>query len=144
MSRKTCDFWFHIGRKGVPLTDFIQHYPYNFNVSHVWLLILDVGAFKSEISLPVVQKNFEDACLLMLFDFFVNEFVEESDPVSLPPDAVSEEHANIWGTWHSTLKPSLNDQPYAGKQFSVTPGSLQLCSQWLMSRSSKSLTPAAG
>lgn len=27
----------------------------------------------------------------------------------------SEEHANIWGAWHSTLKPGLKDQPYAGK-----------------------------
>uniref|UniRef100_A0A8C8EU27 Rho-GAP domain-containing protein n=1 Tax=Oncorhynchus tshawytscha TaxID=74940 RepID=A0A8C8EU27_ONCTS len=25
------------------------------------------------------------------------------------------EHANIWGAWHSTLKPGLKDQPYAGK-----------------------------
>ena len=36
----------------------------------------------------------------------------------LPPsDAASEEHANIWGTWHSTLKPALKDQPYTGKPF---------------------------
>ncbi|KAM8722208.1 rho GTPase-activating protein 6-like isoform 1-T1 [Acanthopagrus schlegelii] len=38
-------------------------------------------------------------------------------------DAVSEEHANIWGTWHSTLKPSLNDQPYAGSQGNMSEGS---------------------
>ncbi|XP_032362213.1 rho GTPase-activating protein 6 isoform X2 [Etheostoma spectabile] len=27
-------------------------------------------------------------------------------------DAISEEHANIWGTWHTTLKPTLKDQAY--------------------------------
>lgn len=29
-------------------------------------------------------------------------------------DAISEEHANIWGTWHTTLKPILKDQAYTG------------------------------
>lgn len=44
----------------------------------------------------------------------------------LPSDAISEEHANIWGTWHTTLKPTLKDQAYTGKLFSVSPGPLQI------------------
>ncbi|KAL3999374.1 nuclear factor, interleukin 3 regulated [Sarotherodon galilaeus] len=31
---------------------------------------------------------------------------------------MSEEHANIWGTWHSTLKSALKNQTHTGKQFS--------------------------
>uniref|UniRef100_A0A8C8LKK9 Rho-GAP domain-containing protein n=1 Tax=Oncorhynchus tshawytscha TaxID=74940 RepID=A0A8C8LKK9_ONCTS len=30
------------------------------------------------------------------------------------PWVSKEEHANIWGAWHSTLKPGLKDQPYEG------------------------------
>uniref|UniRef100_A0A8C7ZE81 Rho GTPase activating protein 6 n=1 Tax=Oryzias sinensis TaxID=183150 RepID=A0A8C7ZE81_9TELE len=30
---------------------------------------------------------------------------------------LSEEHANIWGTWHSTLKPALKSQSYTGNTF---------------------------
>ncbi|KAM3856980.1 rho GTPase-activating protein 6-like [Diretmus argenteus] len=29
-------------------------------------------------------------------------------------DTISEEHANIWGAWHATLKPTLKDQSYTG------------------------------
>lgn len=29
-------------------------------------------------------------------------------------DTISEEHANIWGTWHTTLKPILKDQQFTG------------------------------
>lgn len=47
-------------------------------------------------------------------------------PLSLPLDAISEEHANIWGTWHTTLKPTLKDQSYTGKQISIIPGRLQI------------------
>uniref|UniRef100_H3DAN2 Rho GTPase activating protein 6 n=1 Tax=Tetraodon nigroviridis TaxID=99883 RepID=H3DAN2_TETNG len=32
---------------------------------------------------------------------------------------MSEEHANIWGTWHTTLKPILKDQQFTGKSFTV-------------------------
>lgn len=32
-------------------------------------------------------------------------------------DTISEEHANIWGTWHTTLKPILKDQQFTGKHF---------------------------
>ncbi|XP_070786783.1 rho GTPase-activating protein 6-like isoform X3 [Enoplosus armatus] len=38
-------------------------------------------------------------------------------------DTVSEEHANIWGTWHATLKPTLKDQPYAGSHGNMSEGS---------------------
>ncbi|GAA6228444.1 rho GTPase-activating protein 6-like isoform X2 [Lates japonicus] len=38
-------------------------------------------------------------------------------------DTISEEHANIWGTWHSTLKPTLKDQPYTGSHGNVSEGS---------------------
>lgn len=39
---------------------------------------------------------------------------------SLCPDGVSEEHANIWGTWHATLKPTLKDQQhFSGKSLST-------------------------
>lgn len=31
-------------------------------------------------------------------------------------DTVSEEHTNIWGTWHTTLKPILKDQQFTGNQ----------------------------
>lgn len=39
--------------------------------------------------------------------------------VSFPLDTISEEHANIWGTWHTTLKPILKDQQFTGKQLTV-------------------------
>lgn len=32
-------------------------------------------------------------------------------------DTISEEHANIWGAWHTTLKPILKDQQFTGKQY---------------------------
>ncbi|XP_060888551.1 rho GTPase-activating protein 6-like isoform X1 [Labrus mixtus] len=38
-------------------------------------------------------------------------------------DTVSEEHANIWGTWHTTLKPALKDQPYTGSHGNMSEGS---------------------
>ncbi|XP_075872283.1 rho GTPase-activating protein 6-like isoform X2 [Nelusetta ayraudi] len=39
-------------------------------------------------------------------------------------DGVSEEHANIWGTWHATLKPTLKDQQhFSGSQGNVSEGS---------------------
>ncbi|XP_061571438.1 rho GTPase-activating protein 6-like isoform X2 [Cololabis saira] len=34
-----------------------------------------------------------------------------------------EEHANIWGTWHSTLKPALKYQPYTGSYGNMSEGS---------------------
>ncbi|KAM6893743.1 rho GTPase-activating protein 6-like [Xenentodon cancila] len=34
-----------------------------------------------------------------------------------------EEHANIWGTWHSTLKPALKNQPYTGSHGNMSEGS---------------------
>nr|XP_057906519.1 rho GTPase-activating protein 6 isoform X2 [Doryrhamphus excisus] len=39
------------------------------------------------------------------------------------PDSISEEHANIWGTWHATLKPTLKDQTYTGSHGNVSEGS---------------------
>ncbi|CAJ1087087.1 rho GTPase-activating protein 6-like isoform X2 [Xyrichtys novacula] len=38
-------------------------------------------------------------------------------------DSVSEEHTNIWGTWHTTLKPALKDQPYTGSHGNMSEGS---------------------
>ncbi|KAM8903797.1 rho GTPase-activating protein 6-like isoform 2-T2 [Spinachia spinachia] len=38
-------------------------------------------------------------------------------------DAVSEEHANIWGTWHTTLKPTHKDHGYTGSHGNVSEGS---------------------
>ncbi|XP_055020915.1 rho GTPase-activating protein 6-like isoform X1 [Boleophthalmus pectinirostris] len=38
-------------------------------------------------------------------------------------ETISEEHANIWGTWHSTLKPALKDQSYTGSHGNVSEGS---------------------
>ncbi|KAA8579582.1 hypothetical protein FQN60_006675 [Etheostoma spectabile] len=38
-------------------------------------------------------------------------------------DAISEEHANIWGTWHTTLKPTLKDQAYTGSHGNMSEGS---------------------
>uniref|UniRef100_A0A3P9L9D1 Rho GTPase activating protein 6 n=1 Tax=Oryzias latipes TaxID=8090 RepID=A0A3P9L9D1_ORYLA len=34
-----------------------------------------------------------------------------------------EEHANIWGTWHSTLKPALKSQSYTGSHGNMSEGS---------------------
>ncbi|XP_023130770.2 rho GTPase-activating protein 6 isoform X3 [Amphiprion ocellaris] len=34
-----------------------------------------------------------------------------------------EEHANIWGTWHSTLKPALKSQTYTGSHGNMSEGS---------------------
>lgn len=34
-----------------------------------------------------------------------------------------EEHANIWGTWHSTLKPALKNQTYTGSHGNMSEGS---------------------
>ncbi|XP_042179912.1 rho GTPase-activating protein 6 isoform X1 [Oncorhynchus tshawytscha] len=39
------------------------------------------------------------------------------------PWVSKEEHANIWGAWHSTLKPGLMDQPYAGSHSNMSEGS---------------------
>lgn len=39
--------------------------------------------------------------------------------VSFSLDTMSEEHANIWGTWHTTLKPILKDQQFTGKQITI-------------------------
>ncbi|XP_037320509.2 rho GTPase-activating protein 6-like isoform X1 [Pungitius pungitius] len=38
-------------------------------------------------------------------------------------DAISEEHANIWGTWHTTLKPTHKDHGYTGSHGNVSEGS---------------------
>ncbi|KAK7893396.1 hypothetical protein WMY93_022548 [Mugilogobius chulae] len=38
-------------------------------------------------------------------------------------ETISEEHANIWGTWHSTLKPALKDQSHTGSHGNVSEGS---------------------
>ncbi|XP_051908503.1 rho GTPase-activating protein 6-like isoform X2 [Hippocampus zosterae] len=38
-------------------------------------------------------------------------------------DCISEEHANIWGTWHATLKPALKDQTFTGSHGNVSEGS---------------------
>ncbi|XP_030010336.1 rho GTPase-activating protein 6 isoform X2 [Sphaeramia orbicularis] len=38
-------------------------------------------------------------------------------------ETISEEHANIWGTWHSTLKPALKEQPYTGSHGNMSEGS---------------------
>ncbi|XP_052355202.1 rho GTPase-activating protein 6-like isoform X1 [Oncorhynchus keta] len=39
------------------------------------------------------------------------------------PWVSKEEHANIWGAWHSTLKPGLMDQPYTGSHSNMSEGS---------------------
>ncbi|XP_036838758.1 rho GTPase-activating protein 6 isoform X3 [Oncorhynchus mykiss] len=39
------------------------------------------------------------------------------------PWVSKEEHANIWGAWHSTLKPGLMDQSYAGSHSNMSEGS---------------------
>ncbi|XP_034409443.1 rho GTPase-activating protein 6-like isoform X2 [Cyclopterus lumpus] len=38
-------------------------------------------------------------------------------------DAISEEHANIWGTWHTTLKPTLKDYAHTGSHGNMSEGS---------------------
>ncbi|KAM4601700.1 rho GTPase-activating protein 6-like [Polymixia lowei] len=38
-------------------------------------------------------------------------------------DTISEEHANIWGAWHTTLKPALKDQSYTGSHGNMSDGS---------------------
>ncbi|XP_029372972.1 rho GTPase-activating protein 6 [Echeneis naucrates] len=40
-----------------------------------------------------------------------------------PKDTTSEEHTDIWGTWHSTLKPALQDQLYTGSHSNMSEGS---------------------
>ncbi|XP_071185735.1 rho GTPase-activating protein 6-like isoform X1 [Salvelinus alpinus] len=45
------------------------------------------------------------------------------DPHGSNPWVSKEEHANIWGAWHSTLKPGLKDQPYAGSHSNMSEGS---------------------
>ncbi|XP_071016059.1 rho GTPase-activating protein 6-like isoform X3 [Oncorhynchus clarkii lewisi] len=39
------------------------------------------------------------------------------------PWVSKEEHANIWGAWHSTLKPGLMDQSYSGSHSNMSEGS---------------------
>ncbi|XP_029941932.1 rho GTPase-activating protein 6 isoform X2 [Salarias fasciatus] len=39
------------------------------------------------------------------------------------PWGSKEEHANIWGTWHSTLKPALKHQTYTGSHGNMSEGS---------------------
>ncbi|XP_071758810.2 rho GTPase-activating protein 6-like isoform X1 [Centroberyx gerrardi] len=38
-------------------------------------------------------------------------------------DTILEEHANIWGAWHTTLKPTLKDQSYTGSHGNMSEGS---------------------
>ncbi|XP_046886834.1 rho GTPase-activating protein 6-like isoform X2 [Hypomesus transpacificus] len=38
-------------------------------------------------------------------------------------DTITEEHVNIWGAWHSTLKPGLKDQTYTGSHGNMSEGS---------------------
>ncbi|XP_060923006.1 rho GTPase-activating protein 6-like [Limanda limanda] len=38
-------------------------------------------------------------------------------------DTISEEVVNIWGTWHSTLKPTLKDQSFTGSHGNMSEGS---------------------
>lgn len=38
-------------------------------------------------------------------------------------ETISEEHANIWGTWHSTLKPTLKDQSHTGSHGNMSESS---------------------
>ncbi|XP_036413108.1 rho GTPase-activating protein 6-like isoform X2 [Colossoma macropomum] len=45
-----------------------------------------------------------------------------SNPWS-PTKDISEEHANIWGAWHSTLKPGLKEQTYTGSYGNMSEGS---------------------
>ncbi|XP_070969451.1 rho GTPase-activating protein 6-like isoform X2 [Oncorhynchus clarkii lewisi] len=45
------------------------------------------------------------------------------NPHGSNPWVSKEEHANIWGAWHSTLKPGLKDQPYAGSHSNMSEGS---------------------
>ncbi|XP_030636079.1 rho GTPase-activating protein 6-like [Chanos chanos] len=40
-----------------------------------------------------------------------------------PAKDMSEEHVNIWGAWHSTLKPGLKEQTYTGSHGNVSEGS---------------------
>uniref|UniRef100_A0A087YEB8 Rho GTPase activating protein 6 n=1 Tax=Poecilia formosa TaxID=48698 RepID=A0A087YEB8_POEFO len=37
----------------------------------------------------------------------------------LSPVTQREEHANIWGTWHTTLKPALKNQSHTGNRFQI-------------------------
>uniref|UniRef100_A0A674D1U6 Rho GTPase activating protein 6 n=1 Tax=Salmo trutta TaxID=8032 RepID=A0A674D1U6_SALTR len=43
-----------------------------------------------------------------------NPWVSKGEGTTVQSLLSCEEHANIWGAWHSTLKPGLKDQPYAG------------------------------
>uniref|UniRef100_A0AAV2LGG4 Rho-GAP domain-containing protein n=1 Tax=Knipowitschia caucasica TaxID=637954 RepID=A0AAV2LGG4_KNICA len=38
-------------------------------------------------------------------------------------ETISEEHANIWGTWHSTLKPAHRDESFTGSHGNMSEGS---------------------
>ncbi|XP_068612439.1 rho GTPase-activating protein 6-like [Brachionichthys hirsutus] len=38
-------------------------------------------------------------------------------------DTIAEDHANIWGTWHTTLKPILKNQSHTGSQGNTSEGS---------------------
>lgn len=38
-------------------------------------------------------------------------------------DAIAEEHANIWGTWHTTLKPTLKEHAHTGSHGNMSEGS---------------------
>ncbi|KAG9262377.1 rho GTPase-activating protein 6 isoform X1 [Astyanax mexicanus] len=40
-----------------------------------------------------------------------------------PSKDISEEHANIWGAWHTTLKPGLKEQNYTGSYTNMSEGS---------------------
>ncbi|XP_062865479.1 rho GTPase-activating protein 6 isoform X2 [Trichomycterus rosablanca] len=48
-----------------------------------------------------------------------------SNPWS-PLKEISEEHANIWGAWHSTLKPGLQEQTYTGSCCSTSEGNSRI------------------
>uniref|UniRef100_A0A674D204 Rho GTPase activating protein 6 n=1 Tax=Salmo trutta TaxID=8032 RepID=A0A674D204_SALTR len=52
-----------------------------------------------------------------------NPWVSKGEGTTVQSLLSCEEHANIWGAWHSTLKPGLKDQPYAGSHSNMSEGS---------------------
>lgn len=88
----------------------------------------DTWGTKGELLASDSQLEIIGCLISTLFTLstLVSLFLHQIFSLLLPSDTISEEHANIWGTWHTTLKPILKDQQFTGKQFIAPAGSLMI------------------
>ncbi|CAL8288905.1 unnamed protein product [Lota lota] len=67
------------------------------------------------------SPHYGDAVVVVVDD--ENDAEDENISFVMVTDTISEEHANIWGAWHTTLKPMTNDQSDSGSHGNVSDGS---------------------